>query len=179
MAIKRLDVDRKNLLDIDSDDKDFVEEYIRVIDSEEVTHSNNENNMYDNDLSMELVIWKQQDNKMRLAHMKRRYLDVEGRLTGMVNENPKFDYRKYEVDFIDGEEEALSAIIISKNLLAKVKYKGHRQLMIYKIENLKVMKDCVVFIHALRFKFCMFGSPNHMGKPTYIFSEIAVWWRIP
>ena len=64
------------------------------------------------------------------ALVKRRKLDDDGKKNGTEHSNPFIDTRAYEVEFIDGTTETITANIIVKNLLAQVDKEGHRQLLL-------------------------------------------------
>ena len=53
------------------------------------------------------------------------------------------DQRKYEVEFIDGHVEELTANIIAENLLSEVDENGHRQLLIDEIEDFRKNIDAI------------------------------------
>ena len=65
--------------------------------------------------------------------MKRRAVDVDGRPIGRPSNNPITDSRLYDVEFLDGTMETISANIIAENLLSQVDSEGHRQLMLDEI----------------------------------------------
>ena len=54
------------------------------------------------------------------AIVKQRKLDDDGNPIGTESTNPLVDTRAYEIEFIDGTTETITANIIADNLLAKV-----------------------------------------------------------
>jgi hypothetical protein len=68
---------------------------------------------------------------------------VEGRPIGRPSTNPLLDSRQYEVEFMDGEIEILTANIIAENLLAQVDEEGRRQMFIAEIEDHQINDDAV------------------------------------
>ena len=58
---------------------------------------------------------------------------MDGKPIGIANNNPLLDSRQYEVEYIDGTTEVISANIIAENILSQVDEEGHRQLMIDEI----------------------------------------------
>jgi hypothetical protein len=65
--------------------------------------------------------------------VKRCKIDEDGKSIGTANNNPILDTRLYEVEFIDGTIESITANAIAENLLAQVDAEGQRQLMIDEI----------------------------------------------
>ena len=49
---------------------------------------------------------------------------------GTESTNPLVNTRAYEIEFIDGTTETLTANIIEGNLLAQVDEEGHRQILL-------------------------------------------------
>ena len=82
---------------------------------------------------MEIGLPRGEDNSLHHAKVKRRAIDVDGKPVGKANNNPLMDSREYEVEYLDGYTETLSANIIAENLLAQVDEEGHRQMMIDEI----------------------------------------------
>ena len=52
------------------------------------------------------------------ATVKRRVNDTEGNPMGTAHDNPLLDSRKYEVKYVDGHIEELTANIIAENIIA-------------------------------------------------------------
>ena len=78
------------------------------------------------------------------ALVKRRKLDNDGKKIGTEHSNPFIDTRGYEVEFIDGTTETLTANIIVENLLAQVDEEGHRQLLLDNIIDYRKNVDVVI-----------------------------------
>ena len=68
-------------------------------------------------------------------HEKRRALDEEGRQIEVASKNPLLDHRQYEVEYIDGRNEVLTANTITEILLAQFDDDGHQNILIHKIED--------------------------------------------
>jgi hypothetical protein len=94
-------------------------------------------------VNMELGLPRGPDDELRRAHVKRRAIDVNGRPIGRPSTNPLLDSRQYEVEYLDGETEILTANIIAENLLAQVNDEGHRQMMIEEIEDHRVLDKAI------------------------------------
>jgi hypothetical protein len=56
--------------------------------------------------------------------------DAEGRPIGRANENPLLDTREYEVEFLDGQVESMSANLIAQHLFSQVDEEGHRYVLL-------------------------------------------------
>ena len=72
------------------------------------------------------------DNLMH-AIVKRRKLDDDDNPIGTESTNSLVDTRSYEIEFIYGTTEIITANIIADNLLAQVEKERHRQLLLEKI----------------------------------------------
>ena len=77
------------------------------------------------------------------AMPEKRAVDKDGKPIGRPSNNPLLDSRQYEIEYLDGTTEVLTANIIAKNLLAQVDNQGHRHLMIDKIEDHQKNSDAV------------------------------------
>ena len=108
-----------------SDDKEGTNPVPGIHDQETI-HSN----AY---VDMELGLPSQEDDSLMRAIVKRRKLNDDG--NPIVNEstNPLVDTRAYEIEFIYGTTEIITANIIADNLLAQVEKERHRQLLLEKI----------------------------------------------
>jgi hypothetical protein len=92
---------------------------------------------------MELGLPRVQDDELAYARVKRRAVDVEGKPVGRPSTNPLLDARQYEVEFMDGDTEILTANIIAENSLAQVDEEGHRQMLIEEIEDHHITDDAI------------------------------------
>ena len=92
---------------------------------------------------MELGIRLTDEEPLQHARVKRRAVDDEGRPLGVPSNNPLLDHRQYEVEFLDGRTEVLTANIIAENLLAQVDDEGHCHLMIDEIEDHRILNDAI------------------------------------
>ena len=78
---------------------------------------------------MELGI-RRDDEGLRHARVKRRAVDQDGQPIGRPSNNPLLDSWRYELEYLDGTTEVLTANIIAENLLAQVDDQGHCHLII-------------------------------------------------
>ena len=75
------------------------------------------------------------------ARVKRRAVYNDGKPIGQPSNNPITDTRAYEVEYLDGTTEVLTANIIAENLLAQVDKEGHRQLLLSEIIDCHTKSD--------------------------------------
>ena len=83
---------------------------------------------------MELGI-RRDDEWLHHARVKQIAVYQDGRTIGIPSNNPLIDSRRYEVEYLYGTIEVLTANIIAENLLAQVDDQGHRHLLIDEIED--------------------------------------------
>ena len=69
---------------------------------------------------MKLGLLRREDGGLMHAIVKRRKLDYEGKIVGIMNNNSLLDTRAYEVEFYDSTTKFLPANIVSENLLVQV-----------------------------------------------------------
>ena len=147
-----------NRLSLDENDKSFDEDFHKIINDESIPESDeesysdkrNENVLdssssghFDPYLHMEVGLPQGSDDQLHHAMVKRRAVDSEGKPIGIESSNPLTDTRVYEVEFLDGTKESLSANIIAENLLAQVDEEGHRQLLMDEIINHRKNADAI------------------------------------
>ena len=87
---------------------------------------------------MELGIRHNNDEGIHHARVNRRALENDGNPMGTPSNNTLLDHQQYEVEFIDGRIEILTANILAKNLLAQVDDVGHWHLLIDEIEDHRI-----------------------------------------
>ncbi|KAI2502045.1 Reverse transcriptase (RNA-dependent DNA polymerase) [Fragilaria crotonensis] len=92
---------------------------------------------------MELALPRGDDGAMVHAKVIKRLKDNEGNPVGTVNANPLLDSRAYEVEFINGHVEELTANIIAENLIAQVDDEGHRQMMLEEILDHRTTREAI------------------------------------
>jgi hypothetical protein len=117
------------------EDPDFVEEFQHVISDQSVPEQDDNftPDVFDDTyLHMEIALPRgggdQEDTQF--AKVVKRLRDKEGRPIGTANENPMLDTREYEVEFLDGHRESLSANTIAQHLFSQIDEEGHRHLLL-------------------------------------------------
>ena len=144
-------VDGWNKLSILEEDPEFMEEFNRVINDAKVPHGADDDvndredkasvvpmddeepvheNLY---MNMEIGLPQGDDDSLMPAKVKKQNVDNEGNVVGIASNNPLTDTCAYEIEFIDGTTEVITANIIAENLLAQVDEEGHRQMMLDEI----------------------------------------------
>ena len=137
----------RKLLSLDDEDEQFQSEIKRVIDDPELKEAEDitlrEYGTVDPYIDMELGLPRAEDEALIHATVKRRAIDVEGRPIGRPSTNPILDSRAYEVEFIDGQTEILTANVIAENILSQVNEEGQRHMMIDEIEDYRKTEEAV------------------------------------
>ena len=125
--------DQRFILDLESESPEFLEDFNRVINDETLKHADDDpplERMEDDPyVTMTMGLPRGDDGELHRAKVKRRKLDDEGKPTGKANNNPLLDSRQYEVEYLDGATEILTANIIAENLLSQVDEEGHQQML--------------------------------------------------
>ena len=101
-------------------DPDFMEEFNRVIDNEEIPEADEEllpEVLDDTYMNMEVTVPRQDDGPS-FARVTKRLRDANGLPIGTANNNPILDTRMYEVEYPDRHKASLSANAIAQNICA-------------------------------------------------------------
>ena len=124
------------------DDEDFVSEFYKVFDNEDVKDADDEfdPDSFDHYLHVELAIDRGSEHPEH-ARVTKRLKDHRGNPIGTANDNPTLDTRMHEVEYHDGSKQALSANVIAENMFASVDEEGHRHLLLDSIVDMRKSKD--------------------------------------
>ena len=90
---------------------------------------------YDPYLTIEISLPRGKYASPIAARVTRRATDENDQPIGTSRTNPLIDFRRYDVQFVDGYSETLSANILAENLIAQVDQEGHRQRMLSEISD--------------------------------------------
>ena len=71
-----------------------------------------------------------EDAHPMFGKVTKRLKDHRGNPIGTAHTNPIMDTRMYEVEFADGQIQAMSANLFAENMFASVDKQGHRHLLI-------------------------------------------------
>ena len=140
-------IEAPHTLKLENEDEEFQEEFNRVISNEDVKDiedaSANEYGVVDPYLNMELAINRGDEEGLHHARVKRRAIDDHGEPVGRANNNPILDSRQYEIEYLDGQIELMTANIITENLLSQVDEEGYKYLMIDEIEGHRKTSEAI------------------------------------
>jgi hypothetical protein len=67
---------------------------------------------------------------VRFGRVTKRLCHADGLPMGMAHENPLLDTREYDVKFMDGYSESLSANLIAQNLYSQIDEEGARHVLL-------------------------------------------------
>jgi hypothetical protein len=77
---------------------------------------------------------------VQFAKVTKCLRDAEGWPIGTASDNPLLDTREYEVEFLDGHIESMSANLIAQHLFSQVDEEGHRHILLDDIIDSKGME---------------------------------------
>jgi hypothetical protein len=148
------DIDVSKVIDPDNEDPGFFEEFAKVIDNASLHHADDDVITATDDvkamevgsdqyIGMELALPRGADGEMIHGRVTKRMRDEEGRPIGTAHDNPLLDSRRYEVEYVDGNVEELTANIIAENLIAQVDDEGRRQMMFEEIIDHRTTPEAV------------------------------------
>ena len=107
----------------------IYEEFQCIISDESIPDADddkaaNDTEMFDPYLNMEIDLPRGDDFNLHHARVKRRAVDEDGKPVGRSSNNPILDTRQYEVEFLDGSTETLSANTIAEISLLRLTTKA-------------------------------------------------------
>ena len=140
------DVPDWNLLSINEDDEQFKELFMNTINNTGVPDEDESQIGYDtNDthINMEVGLPRGPGGDIQRTVVKRRAIGEDGKPLGVASSIPLTDTRLYEVEFLDGDKEVLSANVITENLLSQIDHEGRRQLMLSELIDHRRSQDAV------------------------------------
>ena len=117
------------------DDPDFAEEFNNLVSDDAIPEADDTftPDLFDDTyLNKEVAIARGAGNEEDVQYGKvtKRLRDAEGRPIGTANDNPLLDTREYEVEFMDGHNESLSANLIAQHLYSQIDEEGNRHVML-------------------------------------------------
>ena len=130
--------------DLIDNDEDFKEEFFKVYANDNIPEADDFSpEIMDNSyLNMELVL-PRDGEEPAFARVTKRMKDENGNPIGRAHANPILDTRMFEVEFLDGTKQAMSANVIAENLFAQVDQDGHRLLLIDEIVDYRTTADAI------------------------------------
>ncbi|MEO6564809.1 MAG: hypothetical protein ABIO63_02135, partial [Casimicrobiaceae bacterium] len=131
--------------DIINHDKEFIDEYDRIINNKNIQEADEEYTpeiLDDTYLNMEVAM-PRSDAGTTFARVTKRMKDAEGRPIGVSNQNPILDSRLYEVEYQDGYKSAMAANAIAMNMFSQVDEEGNRHVLFDEIVDYCSNKDAL------------------------------------
>ena len=118
------------------DDLDFIDKFHNVVSNPEVPEADRQftpNVFNDRYLNMELALPHRDEATPQYAKVTKRLRDANGIPISTADDNPILDTRMYEVEFMDGTKQSLSASYITENVFAQVDQDGNCQVLLDEI----------------------------------------------
>jgi hypothetical protein len=136
------------VIDPENEDPGFNDDFTRVIDDAQLKHADElyakeTDVLSDPYVGMEMAMTRGAEGELLHATVRKRVRDEDGTPIGVSHSNPLLDSRKYEVEYIDGHVEELTANLIAENLIAQVDEEGRRQMMLTAIIDHRKLKDAI------------------------------------
>jgi len=121
--------------DLLATDEDFAAEFFNLHNNGDVPEADEDfdPDTYDTYLNMEIQADRADADFPQLGKVMKRLKDHRGNPIGTANDNPLLHTRMYEVEFVDGHKQAMSANLIAENLYASVDEEGRRHLLLNSI----------------------------------------------
>ena len=158
------------------DDSDFLDEFHNVVSNPEVPEADQQftsdvfNDRY---LNMELALPHGDAATPQYAKVTKRLRDANGIPIGTADNNPILDTRMYEVEFMDGTKQLLSANYIAENVFAQVDQDGNHQVRLDEIIDYRTTGKEVKQQHA----FITTSTSTKRRHETTIGWELLVQWK--
>ena len=130
--------------DLGEDDEDFKDEFFKVYGDDNTPEADDFSPeiMDESYLNMELAL-PRDGEEPAFARVTKRMRDENGNPVGRAHSNLILDTRMFEVEFLDGTKEAMTANTIAENLFAQVDQEGQRLILIDEIVDYRSSKDAV------------------------------------
>jgi len=152
-ASQIIDVPQDSLLDIEQEDDEFFDQFDKAINDpslkEADDHYNQEYGVDDPYIGMNLGLAHGPSDELQQAKVKKRIIDDDGKPVGIANKNPLLDLRQYEVEFLDGESEVMTANLIAENIISRTDDEGHVHKMLDEIEDHRVLENAIPKSHGV------------------------------
>ena len=121
--------------DMLEDDEEFREEFDRIYQDKDIPEEDDvfaPEIMDDNYMNMEVALPRDTEGP-DFARVAKRLKDANVLPIGTANENPILDTIMYEVKYVDGNKDSLTANAISQNMFTQVDNEGNRHVIFDKI----------------------------------------------
>ena len=160
--------------DLLEDDPDFADEFNLIYNNLDVPEADEEfdPDSYDAYLSMEVNV-NSGDVHPTKGRVTKRLKDNRGNPIGKAHNNPHLDTRMYEVEFVDGRKQAMSANLIAENMFATVDEQGNRHIIMDSIIDHRRTADAINTNDA----FVVNQGGNKRRRETTKGWEILIQWK--
>ena len=113
----------------------FVEEFQKIHNDPSIPEADEtaDDMLNDTYLNMELALPKDANKELQFAKVTKRLRDANGLPIGTANDNPMLDTRMYEVEYLDGYKQSISANELAINLFSNVDQEGNRYVLFSEI----------------------------------------------
>ena len=128
-AVESPPTDEQNVLSLEKRDEEFIQEFNRVIESEDLT-DNEPIKLGPDDLLNVEVGFNLKEHGFRQGEVEKRAVNADGTPTGTANNSVLLDSWACEVEFSDGQTKILTANIVAENSLAEVDPEGNGFLFV-------------------------------------------------
>jgi hypothetical protein len=117
------------------DDPDFVDEFQRIVSDDKISDEDEQftPDVFDDTyLNMEVTLPRGggDPDDTQFARVTKRLRDKDDHPIVTANYNPLLDTLEYEVEFLDGHKESLSANLIAQHLFSQVDEEGHNHILL-------------------------------------------------
>ena len=114
-------------------DEEFLTEYATMINDPNIIEQDCIEHTSDEYINMQLSLPRGKNGTMEFATVKQRATDINNLPLGTPNKWTALDTRQYQVEYLDGTLETISANIIAENIMSQVDSDGHRQCLLDEI----------------------------------------------
>ena len=108
----------------------FLKEYSTMINDPDLLEQDDIHYTSNKYINIQLVLPKGKHDEIKFATVKHRITDEHNLPIGTTSKYAALDTSKYEVEYLDGTLETISANIIAYNIMSQVDSDGHQQYLL-------------------------------------------------
>ena len=134
------------ILDMEHEDDEFFTQFNKAINDPSLKEADDFNEEYGKEdpyIGMNLGLPRGPDDELQHAKVKKRVIDDDGVPVGISNKNPLLDMRQYEVEYVNGESEIMTANLIAENIISQTDDEGHVHKMLDEIEDHRRLSSAI------------------------------------
>jgi Reverse transcriptase (RNA-dependent DNA polymerase) len=157
-------------------DQDYIDEMSKAINDTTIPHADPKESTadaYDSYLNMEVNLPRGDGAAMQRGRVTKRMKDNDGQPIGVAHQNPLLDTRVYEVEWLDGHREQLTANVVAENLFAQVDQEGNQFSLLDDIIDHRKTDQAILNTEAFR----KGKSGMKIRVPTTKGWEICMQWK--